>query len=112
LDRSTRLDAIGAEKYRRIEMPNTAFDFDQLIAIDTHVHIHAEESGTAAEDAARKYFGYTDARLDPQQVADYYRSRKIGCVVFSVDEQITGRPQVSNDDVMALAAKNADIMIA
>jgi predicted TIM-barrel fold metal-dependent hydrolase len=112
MDRSTRLDATGAEKYRRIEMKNTAFDFDQLIAIDTHVHIHAEESGNAAEEAARKYFGYTDARLDPQQVADYYRARKIGCIVFSVDENITGRPMVSNDDVMALAAKNSDIMIA
>jgi predicted TIM-barrel fold metal-dependent hydrolase len=112
MDRSTRLDAIGAEKYRRIEMTNTAFDFDKLIAIDTHVHIHAEESGNAAEEAARKYFGYTDARLDPQQVAEYYRARKIGCIVFSVDESITGRPMVSNDDVMALAAKNSDVVIA
>jgi predicted TIM-barrel fold metal-dependent hydrolase len=93
-------------------MPNTAFDFDQLNAIDTHVHLHAESSGNAADDAARKYFGYTDATLKPGDVAEYYRSRKIGCVVFSVDEQITGRPMVSNDDVIALASENADVMIA
>src|SRR5262249_12958984 len=50
--------------------------------------------------------------LAPRDIAAYYRSRKIGCVVFSVDERITGRPQVLNDEVLALAAENADIMIA
>jgi predicted TIM-barrel fold metal-dependent hydrolase len=85
---------------------------DELIAIDTHVHLHGESTGNAADEAARKYFGYTDANLSPQDIADYYRSRKIGCVVFSVDERLTGRPQVPNDEVLALAAENADIMIA
>src|SRR5262245_61122983 len=93
-------------------MTNNKFNFDELIAVDTHVHLHADMSENAADEAARKYFGYTDARLEPRQIAEYYRSRKIGCVVFSVDERITGRPQVPNDDVMALAAENADIMIA
>src|SRR5258705_11941333 len=89
-------------------------NFDALIAVDTHVHLHAPDAaaGTAADDAARKYFGYTDATLAPQDVAAYYRERKIGCIVFSVDERITGRPQVPNDEVLALAAENADIMIA
>jgi predicted TIM-barrel fold metal-dependent hydrolase len=45
-------------------------------------------------------------------MADYYRSRKIGCIVFSVDERLTGRPQVPNDDVAAFAAENRDIMFA
>jgi len=93
-------------------MTNKKPNFDQLIAIDTHVHLHAPTSGNAADEAARKYFGYTDAGLEPRAIAEYYRSRKIGCVVFSVDERITGRPQVPNDEVMALAAENADIMIA
>src|SRR5439155_25279170 len=87
-------------------------DLDELVAIDTHVHLHAETSGNAADEAARKYFGYTDATLAPKDIAEYYRSRRIGCVVFSVDERITGRPQVSNDEVIALAAENADVMIA
>ena len=86
-------------------------NFDELIAIDTHVHLHAESSGNAADEAARKYFGYTDATLTPRDTAAYYRSRKIGCVVFSVDERLTGRPMVPNDEVLALAAENADIMI-
>jgi predicted TIM-barrel fold metal-dependent hydrolase len=86
-------------------------NFDELIAIDTHVHLHAESSGNVADEAARKYFGYTDATLTPRDTAAYYRSRKIGCVVFPVDERLTGRPMVPNDEVLALAAENADIII-
>jgi uncharacterized protein len=82
-----------------------------LIAIDTHVHIESN-TDNAADDAARKYFRETGPRPSPQEVADYYRARKIGCVVFSVDERLTGRPQVPNDEVAALAAKNADVMVA
>src|SRR5215831_13802148 len=82
-----------------------------LIAIDTHVHIESEDQGAAGE-AARKYFGNAGVGYGRKELADYYRSRKIGCVVFSVDERITGRPQVPNDEVAAFAAENADIMIA
>jgi predicted TIM-barrel fold metal-dependent hydrolase len=45
-------------------------------------------------------------------LADYYRSRQIGCVVFTVDERLTGRPQVSNDSVVAFAQQHADIAMA
>ena len=85
---------------------------DSLIAIDTHVHIEPEPSGNAAEEAARKYFGNTGVSYGRKELADYYRSRKIGCVVFSVDERLTGRPQVPNDDVAAFAAENSDIVMA
>jgi predicted TIM-barrel fold metal-dependent hydrolase len=84
---------------------------DNLVAIDTHVHIESN-TDSAADEAARKYFRETGPRSSPQEVADYYRARKIGCVVFSVDERLTGRPQVPNDEVAALAARNADVMIA
>jgi uncharacterized protein len=84
---------------------------ENLVAIDTHVHIESN-TDSAADEAARKYFRETGPRPSPQEVANYYRSRKIGCVVFSVDERLTGRPQVPNDEVAALAARNADVMIA
>ena len=35
----------------------------------------------------------------------------MACVVFTVDERLTGRPQVSNDAVAEFAANNADIAI-
>lgn len=85
---------------------------DNLIAIDTHVHIEPEPSGNAAEEAARRYFGNTGVSYGRKELADYYRSRKIGCVVFSVDERLTGRPQVPNDEVAAFAAENSDIVMA
>src|SRR5689334_1054369 len=84
---------------------------ESLIAIDTHVHIEPDSRDTAADDAARKYFGETGPSMSRQELADYYRSRKIGCVVFSVDERMTGRKQVPNEEVLALAKQNADVMI-
>jgi len=85
---------------------------DGLIAIDTHVHLEPEESGQAAEAAAKKYFGDSGAPRDRKGLAEYYRSRKIGCVIFPVDEKLTGKSQVSNDTVAEFAAENADIMLA
>jgi predicted TIM-barrel fold metal-dependent hydrolase len=85
---------------------------EELIAIDTHVHIESPSTNNAAEEAAKRYFGATNAPTKPQDLAEYYRSRKIGCVVFSVDERITGRPQVPNEEVLNLARQHSDFMIA
>jgi uncharacterized protein len=85
---------------------------ENLVAIDTHVHIEPEPTGNAAEEAARKYFGNSGVSYGRKELAEYYRSRNIGCVVFSVDERLTGRPQVPNDEVAAFAAENSDIVMA
>src|SRR5580692_9433962 len=84
----------------------------ELIAIDTHVHIESEATGNAADEAAKKYFGNSGASRSPKDLAEYYRSRKIGCVVFSVDERLTGRPPVPNEEVAAFAAENSDVVMA
>jgi predicted TIM-barrel fold metal-dependent hydrolase len=84
----------------------------ELIAIDTHVHIESEATGNAADEAAKKYFGNSGAARGRKELAEYYRSRKIGCVVFSVDERLTGRPPVPNEEVAAFAAENSDIVMA
>src|SRR5580698_9617719 len=83
-----------------------------LVAIDTHVHIESEATGNAADEAAQKYFGNSGASRSPKELAEYYRSRKIGCVVFSVDERLTGRPPVPNEEVAAFAAENSDVVMA
>jgi len=82
-----------------------------LTAIDVHVHLEFP-ADTAADAAALRYFGESGAPRDPAAVADYYRSRKIACVVFSLDERLTGRRYPSNDDVAAFAAEHADIAMA
>jgi predicted TIM-barrel fold metal-dependent hydrolase len=84
----------------------------ELVAIDTHVHIESEATGNAADEAAQKYFGNSGAARGRKELAEYYRSRKIGCVVFSVDERLTGRPPVPNEEVAAFAAENSDIVMA
>jgi predicted TIM-barrel fold metal-dependent hydrolase len=83
-----------------------------LIAIDTHVHVESEVPNNAAGEAARKYFGNSGVSYSRKDLAEYYRSRNIGCVVFSVDEKLTGRPPVPNEEVAAFAADNSDFMIA
>ena len=71
-------------------------NLDDIVAID--VHTHAEVSRRTGEDglkpewraAAAKYFG-EDALPTPDDVADYYRERKMMAVIFSVDaETVTG----------------------
>jgi len=85
---------------------------DDLVAIDMHVHMESPSTGNAADEAARKYFGALAKTPTPDELAEYYQTRKIGCVVFSVDERLTGRPQVPNDEVAATAQKHAQFMIA
>jgi uncharacterized protein len=88
-------------------------DLANLTAIDVHVHMEPEAATrTEADVAARKYFQDSGAPRDAEGLAAYYRSRKIACVVFSVDERLTGRPQVPNDTVADFAEQNADIAIA
>ena len=88
------------------------FNLDQLTAIDVHVHIHGDAAGGEAHEAARKHFRYTDAPRKPHEVAEYYRSHNLGCVVFTVDETLTGTPRVTNEEIAGLAAENSDMMIA
>jgi len=84
----------------------------ELVAIDVHVHLENDEGDNAANEAARKYFGNSGLECNREAMAEYYRSRRIGCVVFSVDERLTGRTPIPNDEVAAFAAENSDIMLA
>jgi predicted TIM-barrel fold metal-dependent hydrolase len=85
---------------------------NELIAIDVHVHLETEVEDNAANDAAQKYFGNSGVGRNRHALADYYRERKIGCVIFTVDEKLTGRPPIPNDEIAAFAAENSDIMFA
>src|ERR1700745_213731 len=63
------------------------------------------------EGTQRKYVGEGGPPRDPRALADYYRSRKIAFVVFAVDERLTGRRRVTNEEVVKFAADNRDIAI-
>ena len=92
-------------------------NLDDIVAID--VHTHAEVSRRTGEDglkpewraAAAKYFG-EETLPTPDDVADYYRERKMMAVIFSVDaETVTGRKAVRNEEIAEVAAANPDVLI-
>ena len=89
----------------------SAIDPARLTAIDVHVHLEAPKGSSAADAAASKYFGDSGAERDGASLVEYYRSRRMACVVFTVDERLTGRPQVSNDAVVELAMVHPDVVI-
>jgi len=86
-------------------------DVDSLAAIDVHVHLEPLNDASATDAAARKYFGDSGASRDHKALAEYYRSRKIAFCIFAVDERLTGRPPVTNDEVIRFAQDNADVAI-
>ena len=93
-------------------MTRPGIDISQLTAFDVHVHLEHQGALTETEIAAAKHFKPGAAPRDWPSQAEYYRSRKIGCVVFTVDESLTGRPYATNDQIVQFAADNSDIAIA
>jgi len=90
---------------------SSQINVDSLAAIDVHVHLEGFDDASGTDQAVRKYFGDSGAPRDHKALADYYRSRKIAFVIFAVDERLTGRPPVSNDEVVRFAQDNADVAI-
>jgi predicted TIM-barrel fold metal-dependent hydrolase len=89
-----------------------------LIAIDVHTHAEvscrqpADEVWQAYEDAASKYFKAGKRPTIAETVA-YYRERKIGLVMFTVDsEHELGSKRIPNEEVIDAARENSDMMAA
>ncbi|MEZ4863429.1 MAG: amidohydrolase family protein [Caldilineaceae bacterium] len=93
-------------------------DINELIAIDVHTHAEVsccqpyDEFGRAYDEAASNYFKF-DKRPTIAETIEYYRERKIGLVMFTVDaEYEIGRIRIPNEEVAEAAQQNPDIMIA
>jgi predicted TIM-barrel fold metal-dependent hydrolase len=89
----------------------------ELVAIDVHTHAEIStrdpQPPTIYQEAAKTYFKHDHAAQPTlQEIADYYRERKMACVVFSVAGlRARGIKPVSNEEVAEVAAENADVMI-
>jgi hypothetical protein len=70
--------------------PTPAIRIGEISAIDVHVHLEAPDDHSSADRAARKYFGESGAARDAEGLAEYYRSRRMAFVIFSVDERLSG----------------------
>jgi uncharacterized protein len=91
---------------------------DDLVAIDVHTHAEvscrqdADEAWLPYEAAASKYFK-TGVRPTIAETIAYYRERKIGLVMFTVDSEFQiGARRIPNQEVADAARDNADMMIA
>jgi predicted TIM-barrel fold metal-dependent hydrolase len=87
-----------------------------LAAIDAiDVHVHAWAPGAVDDDPmllqAAKYFGDVQPPQSLDEMADYYRSRRMACVVFTVDAKNQTHVHVTNDEVLAFAERHSDVVI-
>lgn len=92
---------------------------DELVAIDVHTHAEApsralpDDVAQAMDEAKGRYFRYQVQHRTVGQMAAWYRERRMGFVVFTVDsERNMGIPRISNEEVAELAHQNADVCIA
>lgn len=99
-------------------MSGATIDLDGLVAID--VHVHAERNAGAEPDpvstelleAAARYFGGSPPQPTAQDVADYYRERRILAVIFNVDDEAgMGRRRLGNQEILEVAHANPDVLI-
>ena len=95
-----------------------AMNVKDLIAIDVHTHAEVscrhepDEAWKPFEDASAKYFKAGKRPTIPETIA-YYRERKIGLVMFTVDSEFEiGARRIPNEEVADAARENADIMMA
>jgi len=91
---------------------------DALVAIDIHTHAEVstrmlpDEAEAEALEARGRYFRYEVKHPTIAQMAQYYRERKTGFVVFTVDhERGMGIKRISNEEVAESAAEHADVAI-
>jgi uncharacterized protein len=84
------------------------------------VHAHAERNEGQDQDpvteelleAAARYFGAKPVQPTAQEVADYYRERRLVAVIFTVDDEAgMGRRRLGNAQVLEAAAANPDVLI-
>lgn len=91
---------------------------DELIAIDVHAHAEVscrqpqDDYAQEFEDAKKQYFKSGQPPTIAETIA-YYRERKIGLVMFTVDSEFEiGRRRIPNEEIAEAANANADMMMA
>lgn len=92
-------------------------DVATVAAIDVHVHAESSRAGhdpmpSELRAAAERYFGSDRSVPTVDDVAAYYRERRMAAVVFTVDwEARSGLPPIPNEEIAEAAAANPDVLI-
>ncbi|MGH3878011.1 MAG: amidohydrolase family protein [Actinophytocola sp.] len=97
---------------------NDGVNTDDLVAIDTHVHVEVSAAGHPSlpdhlMSGSAQYFKVAGARtMAVPELAAYYRERRMAAVVFTVDaETATGHPPVSSEEIAEACAEFPDTLI-
>lgn len=91
--------------------------FDDVNAIDFHVHIELGPEGDdhlspELRQAAMRYFKGDATIPTADEVAGYYRERNLLAVVFAVDSALTtGQPRIPTSFVVEKAKEHSDVLI-
>ena len=92
-------------------------DTSAIAALDVHVHTERTRSGhdpmpPHLRSAAARYFHSDEPLPTVDDVAAYYRERKLAAVVFTVDwESRSGIAPIPNEEIAEAAAANPDVLI-
>lgn len=95
----------------------SAIDVAALTAIDTHVHVQFDSTGRRSLpddllNAMDAYFGHAPRALSVDELADYYRERRMAAVVFTVDARTAlGVVPNSSAEIAEGAARHPDVLI-
>jgi hypothetical protein len=95
-------------------------DIDNLVAIDVHTHVHRSVNApkTDPEDNERlaamaAYFKTAAASFTVDDLADYYRERKMAAVTFTIDQKDAPEDpaRVTPMEIIERARAHADVLI-
>jgi uncharacterized protein len=92
-------------------------DLAAITAIDVHVHTELTRDGhdpmpPELREAARRYFHSDQPLPTVDDVAAYYRERRMAAVVFTVDwESRSGIPPIPSEEIAEAARRHADVLI-
>jgi predicted TIM-barrel fold metal-dependent hydrolase len=95
----------------------SSLDLDAIDGIDVHVHAEVSARGRTSlsadlDAAAGEYFKAEHRHPTLEEIASYYRERRLACVVFTVDaETATGTPPVPNEEIAEAAQAHPDVII-
>jgi predicted TIM-barrel fold metal-dependent hydrolase len=90
---------------------------DDFAAIDVHVHIEVGPDGEdhlspVLREAASRFFKGAVHLPSIDEVADYYRERRMVAVVFGVDSALTTfQPRIPNSHIVEGARRHSDVLI-
>lgn len=90
---------------------------EDVAAVDFHVHVEVGPGGDdhlspELRQAAARYFKGEVSLPTIDEIARYYRERKMLAVVFGVDSALTtGQPRIPNEFVVEKAREHSDVLI-